>query len=339
MTINALHAAAIEAFRDRLASLGINVLEVLETARLGRGATAGAQSPPTVHEVLETAVAISGDTTLAIKIGNGLDLAKYGTYGFALMSSYDMRAALELFLRYGQTFLKSSSWHRSVSKDGIVLRLQQNAGTSYQKMLVTELAFSQIHLQSKLLVARPAEGVRVHFSYPKPAHFGAYEQNWPFPMEFEQENTQIFVPERWLRQRVRTGDPTTNVLFSQQCEELVGGMTEVDETAAIVRRLLIHSAGNFSSISEVAEKLHITERTLRRRLTAEGTDFRTIFDDIKNTLARNYLRKTSLSVVEIADLLNYSEATNFHRAFQRWNSITPADYRQQASFSKVADPI
>ena len=65
MTINALHAAAIEAFRDRLASLGINVLEVLETARLGRGATAGAQSPPTVHEVLETAVAISGDTTLA----------------------------------------------------------------------------------------------------------------------------------------------------------------------------------------------------------------------------------------------------------------------------------
>jgi hypothetical protein len=58
----------------------------------------------------------------------------------------------------------------------------------------------------------------------------------------------------------------------------------------------------FLSIAEVAEKLHITERTLRRRLTAEGTNFRTIFDDIKNTLARNYLSKTSLSVVEIADL-------------------------------------
>jgi AraC-like DNA-binding protein len=108
-------------------------------------------------------------------------------------------------------------------------------------------------------------------------------------------------------------------------------MTEVDENAAIVRRLLIHSAGMFLSISEAAEKLHVTERTLRRRLAAEGTDFRTIFDEIKNTLAQNYLRKTSLSVVEIADLLNYAEATNFHRAFQRWNSTTPADYRRQAS--------
>ena len=331
MANNALHAIAIKAFRDRLASLGINPLEVIETASLGREATAGAQSPPTVHEVLETAVAMSGDTTLAIKIGNGLDLAGYGTYGFAVMSCSDMGSALELFLRYGQTFLHSSSWHRSVSKEGIILRLQQNAGTSYQKMLVTELAFSQMHLQSKLLVARPAEGIRVHFSYPKPAHFGVYDQNWPLPMEFDQEHTQIFMPDQWLRQRVRTGDPTTNVLFSQQCEVLVSGMTEVDETAAIVRRLLIHSAGNFLSISEVAEQLHVTERTLRRRLAAEGTDFRTIFDEIKNTLAQNYLCKTSLSVVEIADLLNYAEATNFHRAFQRWNSTTPADYRRQAS--------
>jgi len=329
MATNALHAIVIKAFRDRLASLGIDPLEVIETASRGRGATASAQSPLTAHEVLESAVAMSGDTTLAIKIGNGLDLGKYGTYGFALMSCSDMGAALELFLRYGQTFIQSSSWHRSVSKDGVTLRLQQNTGTSYQKMLVTELAFSQLHLASKLLVANPAEGVRVHFSYSKPAHFRVYEQNWPFPMEFDQEHTQIFMSDQWLRQRVRTGDPTTNVLFSQQCEELVSGMTEVDETSAIVRRLLIHSAGKFLTISEVAEQLNVTERTLRRRLAAEGTDFRTIFDDIKSTLAKNYLRKTSLSVLEIADLLNYAEATNFHRAFQRWNSTTPTDYRQQ----------
>ena len=90
MAVNALHATVIKAFRDGLASLGINPLEVIGTASLGRGATASAKSPPTAHEVLETAVAMSGDTTLAIKIGNGLDLAGYGTYGFALMSCSDM---------------------------------------------------------------------------------------------------------------------------------------------------------------------------------------------------------------------------------------------------------
>ena len=54
MAVNALHATVIKAFRDRLASLGINPLEVIGTASLGRGATGSAQSPPTAHEVLES---------------------------------------------------------------------------------------------------------------------------------------------------------------------------------------------------------------------------------------------------------------------------------------------
>ncbi|MDB2376560.1 AraC family transcriptional regulator [Luminiphilus sp.] len=331
MTRQPFQELAVKAFRARLESFGIDPLELIETATLNRNSINHRQEPPSVHEVLETAVTMSGDPAIAIRIGEDIDLAAYGTYGFAIMSSADMGAALDLFLRYGQSLIFSSSWHRSDYEDGLILRMEQNSGTQYQQMLLTELSFSHLHGNSQLLIAKPAEGVRVHLNYPRPKHFEVYEESWAHSIEFDQEHSQIFLPNDWLRQRVRTGDPTTNVLFSQQCEELVSGMTEVDETAAIVRRLLIHSVGNFLSISEVAEQLHVTERTLRRRLAAEGTDFRTIFDDIKNTLARNYLRKTSLSVVEIADLLNYAEATNFHRAFQRWNSTTPADYRQQAS--------
>jgi AraC-like DNA-binding protein len=329
MANKTLQALAVKAFRDRLESLGINPLKVIETATLGSDSTTSGQASPSVHEVLETAVAMSGDPSLAIKIGSELDLATYGTYGFAIMSCADIGTALELFLRYGQTFLHSSSWQRSSYEDGLILRLEQNAGTSYQKMLVTELAFSTLHAHSQLLVSNPAEGISVHFNYPRPAHFETYEKRWSNPMEFDQEHTQVFIPDQWLRQRVRTGNPTTNVLFTQQCEEIVDGMTEAGTVSATVRRLLLHSAGEFLKIPEVANQLHVTERTLRRRLADEATDFRTILGDIRNTLARNYLRNTSLSVNEIADLLHYTETTNFNRAFQRWNSTTPAGYRQQ----------
>ena len=331
MNYDPMREFAVKAFRARLERLGIDPLELIEAAILGRDSAASGQSPPSVHEILETAVTMSGDSLLALRIGEDIDLAAYGTYGFALMSCANIGASLEFFLRYGQTFLDSSSWLRIGHDDGLILRLEQTAGTNYQQMLVTESIFSNFRGMSEVLVGGSYEGVRAYFNYPRPAHFDAYQERLSVPLEFDQEHTQIFMPDQWLCQRVRTGDPTTNVLFTQQCEELVNGMTEVDETAAIVRRLLIHSAGMFLSISEVAEKLHVTERTLRRRLATEGTDFRTIFDEIKNTLAQNYLRKTSLSVVEIADLLNYAEATNFHRAFQRWNSTTPADYRRQAS--------
>ncbi|MCX2979235.1 AraC family transcriptional regulator ligand-binding domain-containing protein [Candidatus Marimicrobium litorale] len=123
MANETLQALAVKAFHDRLQSLGINPLEVIEAAAGRRDSATSAQSTPSVHEVLETAVAMVGDPALAIRIGEDIDLATYGTYGFALMSCSHMGAAMELFLRYGQTFIHSSSWQRSSYENGLILRL------------------------------------------------------------------------------------------------------------------------------------------------------------------------------------------------------------------------
>ena len=329
---------AARGFRATLERLGINPIELIETAISQREPAANVTqpdpSPHTIHELIETAVAMSGDQELALRIGKGLDMTEYGTYGFAIMSSINMRAALELFLRYGQTFIDGAHWSRAQYKDGLIVRLHQDTGTDYQKRLVTELVFSNIHGFCRSLVAQPLEGLSVHFNYPRPACAAAYKNQWPIPLEFDQEYSQIFLPKRWQDQLTRTGNPTTHVLFTQQCEEIIEGMSNVKEVSANVRRLLILSAGQFLNIKEVSEQLHITERTLRRRLSAEGADFRTLFDSIKNTLAQRYLDNTSLSVVEIAHLLGYCEATNFHRAFQRWNGITPNEYRKHTVSSQ-----
>ena len=326
---------AVRGFRATLERLGINPIELIGTAISQRKPAAnGTQAdptPPTIYELIETAVKMSGDQELAFRIGHSLDVTEYGTYGFAIMSSINLRRSLELFLRYGPTFIDGVHWSRTQYEDGLIVRLHQETGTDYQKRLVTELIFSNMHSFCRSLVAQPLDGISVHFNYPKPAYAAAYKNHWPIPMEFDQEYSQIVLPKRWLDQRIRTGNPTTNVLFTQQCEEILQGMSNVKEISANVRRLLILSAGEFLNIKEVSEQLHITERTLRRRLSTEGTDFRTLFDSIRNTLAQKYLNNTSLSVAEIAHLLDYAETTNFHRAFKRLNEMTPSEYRDHTA--------
>ena len=328
----------VRPFRAKLQSLGVTYTELYDHIILQRESTANTtqvdHSLPSIQEILESAVAISGNPALAIQLGKSLDVTEYGTYGFCIMSCVNMGTALELFLRYGQTFIDHAYWSRIESEDGVIIRLHQDTCNDHQQRLVTELVFSQLDANVRLLVAQPHEGITVHFNYPRPTHVAAYKDLWPIPMAFDQEYNQIFIPKRWLNQRIRTGNPETNVLFTQQCEEILQGMSDVREVTAAVRRILVQSAGNFLNIKEVSEQLHITERTLRRRLSAEGTDFRTIFDNIRNTLAQNYLSNTSLSVVDIAYLLNYGEATNFHRAFQRWNGITPNEYRKHTVSSQ-----
>ena len=110
---------------------------------------------------------------------------------------------------------------------------------------------------------------------------------------------------------------------------MLRGLKSVEKTTTAVRQQLMASAGDFLDIAQVAERLHVSERTLRRRLESESTSFRTTFDEVRDLLARKYLAGTDLTVAEIAHLLDYSETVNFRRAFVRWNGVTPSQWRQQ----------
>ena len=96
-----------------------------------------------------------------------------------------------------------------------------------------------------------------------------------------------------------------------------------------VNRHLLNTPGEFPKLDAVARRLCVGARTLRRRLQELGTGYQQILDEVRRELAIEYLRTTSLTVQEIAELLGYSEVTNFRRAFLRWVEVSPYQYRKQ----------
>jgi AraC-like DNA-binding protein len=128
---------------------------------------------------------------------------------------------------------------------------------------------------------------------------------------------------------VKTADISNHVVFNLQCEEMLNGLTSAEETTAVVRQLLMESAGEFFNISQVAERLFVSERTLRRRLKSESTSFKAVLEEVRNLLAQKYLSQTDLSVGDIAHMLDYAETVNFRRAFRRWNNEIPSHYRER----------
>jgi AraC-like DNA-binding protein len=80
---------------------------------------------------------------------------------------------------------------------------------------------------------------------------------------------------------------------------------------------------------EVAALLNISEQTLRRRLSAEGTSYQQIKDNLRSDLATKLLSNRSLNIAEVARLLDFSEPRAFTRAFKQWSGLTPRAYRSQ----------
>lgn len=111
---------------------------------------------------------------------------------------------------------------------------------------------------------------------------------------------------------------------------------EVDESySAQVRSLLVDllPAGE-TTIEVAASKLNISKRTLQRKLTQEDTNFQQQLNNVREMLAKNYLKNTTLSVDEIAYLLGYLESNSFLRAFLIWTGTSVSHYRRRNTNAK-----
>lgn len=331
MKLNRLHYDVFKQLLSVLAAAKVSPELFLSEAR-SRGFSAPESGEavffgPEAMVLLETAAILTGDPCLAIHLGQKIGIESYGTFGFALMSCANQRDSIRLLERYGKVFF-DPSWKSYEHKDGLLLRMNLERGTPAQQQLVTELCFSLASSVEKSLHKSSLEGVEVHLAYPEPPHAKFYKTSFATPViKFNCEYSQVFLPANTLDAPVRSANPAEHVVFHQQCEEMLRTLDQVEDTTARVRRLLIQSAGQFLNITQIAELLHVSERTLRRRLDDEATSFKAILEEIKNLLATEYLTKTRLTVAEIAYLLDYAETGNFRRAFVRLNGVTPSDYR------------
>ena len=77
--------------------------------------------------------------------------------------------------------------------------------------------------------------------------------------------------------------------------------------------------------------MHMTSRTLIRKLQTDGTSFQSIKDDLRRDIAIRHLSVGEKSIEAIAHEVGFSSAANFHRAFQRWTGNTPSSYRRRAT--------
>ncbi|HRM94452.1 MAG TPA: helix-turn-helix transcriptional regulator, partial [Alicycliphilus sp.] len=111
------------------------------------------------------------------------------------------------------------------------------------------------------------------------------------------------------------------------CERLIGQAKTTVGISGQVYQILMASPEQLPRMEDVAAMVHMNERTMRRKLESEGTSFGQIIDDVRASLAAEYLKTTKMTTEDIAALVGFSDAANFRRAFKRWTGKTPSEYR------------
>ena len=102
------------------------------------------------------------------------------------------------------------------------------------------------------------------------------------------------------------------------------------DVAESVRRAIEQLLGSGEvSLSRIARDMATSPRSLQRRLAREETHFGAVVDQVRERLARRYLRDKERTTTEVALLLGFADLSSFSRAFKRWTGESPAAFRSR----------
>jgi AraC-like DNA-binding protein len=87
--------------------------------------------------------------------------------------------------------------------------------------------------------------------------------------------------------------------------------------------------GRRPNVEDIADALHISSRTLQRRLQDQGSSFQRVLEEARHQLARHCLNNSVLELNEAAYLLGYQDGNSFVRAFRNWEGVPPSRWREQ----------
>ncbi|GAY17508.1 AraC family transcriptional regulator [Mycobacterium sp. shizuoka-1] len=264
-------------------------------------------------------------TGLGMEAGSRYSFADTGILGYALMSSPTFGDAIDVAWRYialSASYLSLSA--PVVTGTEAVVAIDDTQIPSDLRQFLIERDFGMVLRLLPMLVGsdHPPMSFRIELAQLTLPVETVELDNVTITVRNGPRNALVF-PADLIDQPMPAADPQTAAICIRECEQLLDRRRARRGVAATVRTRIISNSAQMPSMADVAREMSITERTLHRRLTAEGTSFRALLDEVRATLAAELL-DSGLTVEETARRLGYAEAAAFTRAHVRWTGHPPS---------------
>jgi AraC-like DNA-binding protein len=271
---------------------------------------------------------------LGLLDGRGVNLLDHGLLGYAMFASANLGRAIERHTRYQDVIGAVLTTRLFIDGDTAHLRVVEIVRPD---MVDSE---NKMHYELERLFCQWAEigsaigrdrhwFESVEFSYGAPSYRHMYRQMLGDQVLFDRPFNQMNFSAQLLQQSLSFANEAAAQLCERQCAALLEELQDSGGLVAEIRRLLGRNPGHYPPIEQAAAHLALGERTLRRRLSDEGTTYKQVVLDFRMELAASYLRNGSMTVQEAAYVTGYSDPSNFHRTFSKYHGETPSQYRQR----------
>jgi AraC-like DNA-binding protein len=278
--------------------------------------------------IQESAAEYTHDASFGLHMGEYAEAGSWSILGYLMMNCATLGEAMEKSGRYSRVIgnLIEATAHLRFTK----LKLLFNTPPHAPKMSrhCFEATFSSLIRMVRTLTGKPLNPSEVTFIYPKPESVSEYERVFCCPVLFGQKENSMTVELALGKTPILMANPELLAYFEAFAQDFIVNMDRQKEiTKAVTKIILAHLDDESLTIQKVAREMALSVRTLQKRLEDEDVVFSDLLKDIREKLAKKYLRE-DYTVEQITYLLGFSEPSVFRKAFKKWSGVTPREYRE-----------
>jgi AraC-like DNA-binding protein len=313
-----------------LRSLGVDPAALLQKAGLpptlwteGRGMVTTEQ----FFSIWRSLGHLSDDPAIGFKVLDAFPLEQHPPASLAAFHARTFRDGLQRLSRYKLLCCGSEEMRIVPRKDETSVEFQWPLAEGDAPDLLLDVSFASMLLMGRHGTGRPVSPLRVELTRPA-RHRAVYEARYGALVSFAARRDAIVFRSADLDLPFKTYNAALLDMLVPQLEKernrIKAGKTVASRVTWVLRQLL---AGTRPEVGEVAKELGMSRRTLQRRITAEGTNFRDLLMEARRQLARHYLSQPEIGTNEAAFLLGFEDTNSFYRAFRGWENATPGKWR------------
>ena len=281
-------------------------------------------------EIAELSISTyQGDYPQSLVLGGDFNISTHGIFGLAIISSKNIAEALDIASQYSHLIMPAIRFDFKVEGKQASITLEHNANFGVVAnhlmeifMCVIKEFFDQIKDKPKISC--------IEFSHKNQFPEIHYKNYFGTDVKFNCSSNKITVLASGLDSPMLHSDPYTFELLARQLQQQLDQSNTKNPWSSKVTGYCQSQVNRLAEVSkdEAAEYLHISPRTLTRKLQSEDQNFKKLIDNIIRESAEYFLLNTDISVQEISNKLGYTSQKIFSRTFKRLSGLSPVDFRK-----------
>ena len=285
-------------------------------------------SVPQFVDVLEVAARERQEDCLGLHLAEKLRMEDLGVLGYATVHAGTLEQFLLTYSRYFAVYAQGVNLGLEVDGNRARFSYQLSDPAILERRQDAEMAIAFVHNVIKKELCDDWRLLEVQFEHSKPTDTSEHRRIFDATLRFGKPANALVFHQKYLTRGLMEADLRLYPVLQSHLDEALVERSDDNDLVARVSGIVAKSlSGAVPRLSSVAEQLGLPTWTLQRRLRDEGLVYSQLVADVRRDVAITYLKKSSLSLSEIAFLLGYSEISAFSRAFRRWSGTSPQAFR------------